>query len=218
MSTNRSRSAREGAGVGLVARPAPRQSRSVKSCASCLDHRPRTARCALYRRVTEHPHRTGVRAAAAAGPIQKLDYVMTPRYITIAEAAEYLQVSDRTVRRLIADGELTGYWMGRSASTAHQSHSGRPGSSDVKGRLSSSDLHVGVVGVEGGNGEVAGGAVRADPRGSAGRGFVDSGVSGAAWCSSAHGAPGAGKPSFNPAQAARSEFVSETSSYSSSMT
>jgi excisionase family DNA binding protein len=35
-------------------------------------------------------------------------------YITIAEAAEYLQVSDRTVRRLIADGELTGYWMGRS--------------------------------------------------------------------------------------------------------
>jgi len=46
--------------------------------------------------------------------MQKLDYVLTPRYITIAEAAEYLQVSDRTVRRLIADGELTGYWMGRS--------------------------------------------------------------------------------------------------------
>ena len=39
---------------------------------------------------------------------------MTRRYITIAEAAEYLQVSDRTVRRLIADVELTGYWMGRS--------------------------------------------------------------------------------------------------------
>jgi hypothetical protein len=72
--------------------------------------------------------------------------------------------------------------------------------------------------VEGGNGEVAGGAVRADPQGSAGRGFVDSEVSGAAWCSSAHGAPGVGKPSFNPAQAARSEFVSETSYYSSSMT
>jgi excisionase family DNA binding protein len=28
-------------------------------------------------------------------------------YITIAEAAEYLQISDRTVRRLIGDGELT---------------------------------------------------------------------------------------------------------------
>jgi excisionase family DNA binding protein len=26
-------------------------------------------------------------------------------YITIAEAAEYLQISDRTVRRLIRDGE-----------------------------------------------------------------------------------------------------------------
>ncbi|MDT5187595.1 MAG: hypothetical protein QOI29_5753 [Mycobacterium sp.] len=39
---------------------------------------------------------------------------MARRYITIAEAAEYLQISDRTVRRLIADGELTGYRMGRS--------------------------------------------------------------------------------------------------------
>jgi excisionase family DNA binding protein len=39
---------------------------------------------------------------------------MTRRYITIAEAAEYLQISDRTVHRLIVDGELTGYRMGRS--------------------------------------------------------------------------------------------------------
>lgn len=39
---------------------------------------------------------------------------MTRRYITIAEAAEYLQISDRTVRRLITDGELTGYRVGRS--------------------------------------------------------------------------------------------------------
>jgi excisionase family DNA binding protein len=39
---------------------------------------------------------------------------MTRRYITITEAADYLQISDRTVRRLIADGELTGYRMGRS--------------------------------------------------------------------------------------------------------
>jgi excisionase family DNA binding protein len=33
---------------------------------------------------------------------------MSRRYISIAEAAEYLKISDRTVRRLIADGELTG--------------------------------------------------------------------------------------------------------------
>ncbi|WP_006247204.1 excisionase family DNA-binding protein [Mycolicibacterium tusciae] len=42
---------------------------------------------------------------------------MKRRYISIAEAADYLQVSDRTVRRLIADGELTGYRMGRSRRT-----------------------------------------------------------------------------------------------------
>jgi len=39
------------------------------------------------------------------------------RYITIAETAEYLQVSPRTVRRLITDGELTGYRMGSSRRT-----------------------------------------------------------------------------------------------------
>jgi excisionase family DNA binding protein len=39
---------------------------------------------------------------------------MTRRYITIAKTADYLQISDRTVRRLIADSELTGYRMGRS--------------------------------------------------------------------------------------------------------
>src|SRR3954469_22648710 len=38
---------------------------------------------------------------------------MSRRYISIAEAAEYLKISDRTVRRLIADGELTGYFIGR---------------------------------------------------------------------------------------------------------
>lgn len=37
------------------------------------------------------------------------------RYITVAEAAKYLQISDRTVRRLIADGELNGYRMGQSS-------------------------------------------------------------------------------------------------------
>ena len=39
---------------------------------------------------------------------------MARLYITVAEAAEYLQISDRTVRRLIHDGELNGYRMGRS--------------------------------------------------------------------------------------------------------
>jgi excisionase family DNA binding protein len=39
------------------------------------------------------------------------------RYITVAEAAEYLQISDHTVRRLIRDGELNGYRMGRSQRT-----------------------------------------------------------------------------------------------------
>ncbi|OPE54527.1 excisionase family DNA-binding protein [Mycolicibacterium diernhoferi] len=42
---------------------------------------------------------------------------MTRRYLTLVEAAEYLQISSRTVRRLIADGELTGYRMGRSQRT-----------------------------------------------------------------------------------------------------
>ena len=42
---------------------------------------------------------------------------MKRRYITIAETAEYLQVSSKTVRRLITDGELTGYRMGSSRRT-----------------------------------------------------------------------------------------------------
>lgn len=35
------------------------------------------------------------------------------RYVTIAEAAEYLTVTDRTIRAMIADGRLTGYRNGR---------------------------------------------------------------------------------------------------------
>jgi excisionase family DNA binding protein len=50
----------------------------------------------------------------AVGPIQDVGSTVRRRFITIAEAADYLQISDRTVRRLIADGELTGYRMGRS--------------------------------------------------------------------------------------------------------
>jgi excisionase family DNA binding protein len=42
---------------------------------------------------------------------------VTRRHITIAETADYLQVGPRAVGRLIADGELTGYRMGRSSRT-----------------------------------------------------------------------------------------------------
>jgi excisionase family DNA binding protein len=31
------------------------------------------------------------------------------RYVKIAEAADYLDVTDRTIRQMIADGRLTGY-------------------------------------------------------------------------------------------------------------
>jgi excisionase family DNA binding protein len=34
------------------------------------------------------------------------------RYVKIAEAAEYLQVTERTIRQMIADGRLTGYKSG----------------------------------------------------------------------------------------------------------
>ncbi len=34
------------------------------------------------------------------------------RYVKIADAAEYLQVTDRTIRQMIADGRLTGYRSG----------------------------------------------------------------------------------------------------------
>lgn len=43
--------------------------------------------------------------------------IVTRHYMTVAEAAEYLQISDRTVRRLIKDGELSGYRLGRSKRT-----------------------------------------------------------------------------------------------------
>lgn len=39
---------------------------------------------------------------------------MRRRYISIAEAADYLQISTSTVRRLISDGELNGYRIGQS--------------------------------------------------------------------------------------------------------
>jgi excisionase family DNA binding protein len=38
---------------------------------------------------------------------------MTRRYISLTEAAEYLAISPRTMRRLISDGEIKGYRVGR---------------------------------------------------------------------------------------------------------
>lgn len=34
------------------------------------------------------------------------------RYVSILEAAEYLGVTDRTIRQMIADGRLNGYRLG----------------------------------------------------------------------------------------------------------
>lgn len=34
------------------------------------------------------------------------------RYVRVAEAAQYLDVTDRTIRQMIADGRLTGYRSG----------------------------------------------------------------------------------------------------------
>ena len=39
--------------------------------------------------------------------------VLRHRYVTILQAAEYLGVTDRTVRQIIADGRLRGYRSGR---------------------------------------------------------------------------------------------------------
>ena len=47
------------------------------------------------------------------GRSNKLQHVSTRRrYVKIADAAEYLQVTDRTIRQMIADGRLTGYRSG----------------------------------------------------------------------------------------------------------
>lgn len=46
--------------------------------------------------------------------MEKVGALVTRRYITIAEAADYLQISTRTVHRLIRDGELNGYRIGQS--------------------------------------------------------------------------------------------------------
>lgn len=40
---------------------------------------------------------------------------LTGRYVTQSAAAEYLNVTDRTIRNLIARGSLTGYRLGARA-------------------------------------------------------------------------------------------------------
>jgi excisionase family DNA binding protein len=48
------------------------------------------------------------RSALAAGP----DRAVRRHYVRISEAAEYLKVTERTIRQMIADGRLTGYRSG----------------------------------------------------------------------------------------------------------
>ena len=43
-------------------------------------------------------------------PVQ--DSTLRRRYISISDAAEYLDVTTRTIRQMIADGRLTGYRSG----------------------------------------------------------------------------------------------------------
>ncbi|RFZ03850.1 Helix-turn-helix domain protein [Mycobacterium marinum] len=40
------------------------------------------------------------------------DFPRRKRYVSILQAAEYLGVTDRTIRQMIADGRLTGYRSG----------------------------------------------------------------------------------------------------------
>jgi excisionase family DNA binding protein len=45
---------------------------------------------------------------------RKMPDILTTRrrYVKVAEAAEYLKVTDRTIRQMLADGRLTGYRSG----------------------------------------------------------------------------------------------------------
>jgi len=44
----------------------------------------------------------GICAMSQTNPIRR-------RYVSVQEAADYLKVTDRTIRAMIADGRLTGY-------------------------------------------------------------------------------------------------------------
>lgn len=45
-------------------------------------------------------------------PVQNQDSTTRRRYAKLAEAAQYLGVTDRTIRQMISDGRLTGYRSG----------------------------------------------------------------------------------------------------------
>jgi len=53
-----------------------------------------------------------ISSSSASGAAAVRSWLNRRHYITIAEAAEHLQISDRTVRRLIRDSALNGYRMG----------------------------------------------------------------------------------------------------------
>jgi excisionase family DNA binding protein len=50
---------------------------------------------------------------AKTRPISDRSSRVDQRYITIGEAADYLGLTERTVRQMISDGRLTGYRAGR---------------------------------------------------------------------------------------------------------
>ena len=67
-----------------------------------------------YRRLGTHTH--ALRAAWKVSPLAR-----TPpqpprhrRWASLLQAADYLAVSERTVRQMIYDGRLTGYRLGRT--------------------------------------------------------------------------------------------------------
>ena len=47
-------------------------------------------------------------------PFAERDHAPRRRYVSIVEAADYLGVTERTIRTMIADGRLTGYRMAKN--------------------------------------------------------------------------------------------------------
>lgn len=60
----------------------------------------------------EQKKRPGTTCAANPNRKSAPQRTQSKRLATLAEAAEYLQISPRTIRRRIADGSLTGYRLG----------------------------------------------------------------------------------------------------------